>query len=56
MNKPIYMDYNATTPVAKEVMDAMLPYFEEHFGNPSSAHIYAQEPKRSEEHTSEPSH
>jgi cysteine desulfurase len=38
--RPIYLDYNATTPVAPEVVDAMLPYLREHFGNPSSAHSY----------------
>jgi len=39
MTEPtIYLDYNATTPVLAEVVDAMLPYFREHFGNPSSAH------------------
>jgi cysteine desulfurase len=32
----IYLDHNATTPVAPEVLDAMLPYLREHFGNPSS--------------------
>ncbi|AMV72461.1 cysteine desulfurase NifS [Desulfuromonas carbonis] len=37
MNK-IYMDYNATTPVRPEVFDAMLPFFREQFGNPSSVH------------------
>ncbi len=36
--KPIYLDYNATTPIAKDVADAMLPYLYEHFGNPSSSH------------------
>lgn len=35
---PIYLDYNATTPVLPEVLDAMLPYLREQFGNPSSAH------------------
>jgi cysteine desulfurase len=35
---PIYLDYNATTPLLPEVVDAMLPYLREHFGNPSSAH------------------
>lgn len=37
---PIYLDYNATTPVDPRVVDAMLPYLSEHFGNPSSAHFY----------------
>lgn len=37
---PLYLDYNATTPVAPEVVDAMLPFFMQHFGNPSSAHHY----------------
>jgi cysteine desulfurase len=38
MNEPIYLDYNATTPVAPEVLDAMLPFSRERFGNPSSSH------------------
>lgn len=38
--RPIYLDYNATTPIAPEVVEAMLPFLEEHFGNPSSAHPY----------------
>ncbi|MGD1993270.1 MAG: cysteine desulfurase family protein [Anaerolineae bacterium] len=37
---PIYLDYNATTPIAPEVAEAMLPYLYEHFGNPSSGHLY----------------
>jgi cysteine desulfurase len=37
---PIYLDYNATTPIRPEVVDAMLPYLREHFGNPSSGHVY----------------
>jgi cysteine desulfurase len=36
MEKPIYLDYNATTPVAPEVAEAMLPFIQAHFGNPSS--------------------
>ena len=40
--QPIYLDYNATTPVLPEVVDAMLPYLREHFGNPSSDHVYGQ--------------
>lgn len=40
--KPIYLDYNATTPVDPEVLKAMLPYLKEHFGNPSSGHSYGK--------------
>jgi len=39
---PIYLDHNATTPLLPEVVDAMLPYLLEHFGNPSSRHIYGR--------------
>ena len=39
----IYMDYAATTPVRPEVVQAMLPYFSENFGNPSSIYELAQE-------------
>lgn len=42
MNAPIYLDYNATTPVAPEVVDAMLPFLREHFGNPSSSHPFGR--------------
>lgn len=35
---PVYLDFNATTPVAPEVLAAMLPFLREHYGNPSSAH------------------
>lgn len=38
----IYLDYAATTPVDSRVFDAMLPYFTENFGNPSSTHRYGQ--------------
>jgi cysteine desulfurase len=37
---PIYLDYNATTPVDPVVVEAMLPYLSTHFGNPSSTHRY----------------
>lgn len=37
--EPIYLDYNATTPIAPEVVDAMLPYLRDHFGNPSSSPV-----------------
>lgn len=40
MNPPIYLDYNATTPVALEVADAIQPFLDVHFGNPSSSHAY----------------
>ncbi len=43
--KPVYLDYNATTPIAKEVADAMLPFLYTDFGNPSSAHSYGVKAK-----------
>lgn len=43
MTHPIYLDHNATTPVAPEVVQAILPFLHESFGNPSSAHAYGQE-------------
>ncbi len=46
MSKPIYLDYNATTPHDPEVIEAMRPFFEEEFGNPSSAHYYGSKPKQ----------
>jgi len=39
-SKPIYLDYNATTPIVKEVADAMVPYLYGGFGNPSSSHPF----------------
>ncbi|MSU76823.1 MAG: cysteine desulfurase [Gemmataceae bacterium] len=39
---PIYLDTNATTPIDPAVLDAMLPYLQTHFGNPSSTHIYGK--------------
>jgi cysteine desulfurase len=41
----IYLDYNATTPIDKEVADAMKPYLYEFFGNPSSSHSYGAKTK-----------
>jgi cysteine desulfurase len=38
--KPIYMDHNATTPLREEVLEAMMPYLVEHFGNASSLHSF----------------
>jgi len=37
---PIYLDHNATTPLLPEVFEAMLPYLRDHFGNPSSGHVF----------------
>jgi len=44
--KPIYLDYNASTPLLPEVTDAMLPFLKNVFGNPSSSHFYGQESKQ----------
>ncbi|MGB7061845.1 MAG: selenide, water dikinase SelD [Candidatus Zixiibacteriota bacterium] len=43
--KPIYLDHNATTPVDPEVAEAMLPFLQEYFGNPSSGHWYGTQTK-----------
>ncbi len=45
MNKRIYMDYSATTPMKKEVLDAMMPYMTEHYGNASSVHSFGRDAK-----------
>ena len=42
MSTPIYLDYNATTPIAPEVFDAMLPWLRGEFGNPSSTHPFGR--------------
>jgi cysteine desulfurase len=43
-HRPIYLDCHATTPVDQRVLEAMLPYFTEHFGNPASVnHLYGWE-------------
>jgi cysteine desulfurase len=43
MNRQVYLDHNASTPVHPEVVAAMLPYFSERFGNPSSVHGFGRE-------------
>ncbi|MFE9643172.1 cysteine desulfurase family protein [Streptomyces sp. NPDC006365] len=43
---PVYLDYNATTPVDPRVAEAIHPYLADWFGNPSSSHPYAAAPKR----------
>lgn len=49
MAQPIYLDYNGTTPHDPEVIEAMRPYFEREFGNPSSSHWYGIIPKKAVE-------
>ena len=46
MKNPIYLDYNATTPHDPEVIEAMRPFLEKEFGNPSSTHWYGIAPKK----------
>jgi cysteine desulfurase len=45
MKKPVYLDYNATTPIDSEVADAMLPYLQTFFGNPSSSYSIGRHTK-----------
>jgi cysteine desulfurase len=47
--QPIYLDYNATTPVDPAVAEAMQPYILHHYGNPSSTHAYGQATKEAVE-------
>lgn len=47
MSKVVYMDNNATTRVAPEVLEAMLPYYSELYGNPSSMHTFGGQVEKS---------
>lgn len=47
--KPVYLDYNATTPIDPAVAEAMMPFIYEHFGNPSSGHVFGQTAKKAVE-------
>lgn len=47
---PIYLDYNATTPIDKEVASSIIPFITKHFGNPSSPYIYGRRTKEAIDH------
>lgn len=51
--KPIYLDYNATTPIDPKVLESMLPFLQSNFGNPSSSHVYGRIPKEAVEKSRE---
>ncbi len=53
MKKPIYLDYNATTPIDPEVREAMAPYLGEHFGNPSTSYVYGKRAREAIDHARE---
>jgi hypothetical protein len=46
----IYLDYNGTTPIYPQVLESMMPYFTSHYGNPSSSHIFGNEPRCAIDH------
>lgn len=50
---PVYLDHSATTPVAPEVLEAMLPFFDRAFGNPSAIYTIGQEAREAVEHARE---
>ena len=51
--EPIYLDYNATTPIDPQVAQAMLPYIHQHYGNPSSSHTIGVAAKKGVDHARE---
>ncbi len=51
--RDVYMDYAATTPIRPEVVEAMLPYLREDFGNPLSLHSYGEKPRQALEEARE---
>jgi len=54
LQRPIYLDSHSTTPVDRRVLETMLPYFSDHFGNPaSSTHIYGWEAESAVRHARE---
>jgi cysteine sulfinate desulfinase/cysteine desulfurase-like protein len=50
---PVYLDYNATTPVDARVAEAARPYWDQWFGNPSSDHAYSERPRQAVARTRE---
>lgn len=53
MRKQIYLDYAASTPVDKKVLEAMMPYLRRHYGNPSSTHRLGQKTRAAIEYARE---
>jgi len=53
LQQPLYFDYNATTPIDPAVLEAMLPWLTEQFGNPSSAHEYGRQAQHAVAHARE---
>ena len=52
--RPIYLDHHATTPLAEEVLDSMIPYYREQFGNAGSPHHwYGRQASDAVEHARE---
>ncbi len=47
--RQIYLDHSATTPLDKSVLEAMMPYLEEHFGNPNSIHTWGRQARKAVE-------
>jgi len=47
--KPIYLDYNASTPLDPEVAETMMPFLKDNYGNPSSKHWYGRAAKKTVE-------
>ena len=51
--REVYLDYSASTPVDPRVLEVMMPYFSEVYGNPSSAHRYGRAAERAVEESRE---
>lgn len=51
--EPVYFDHNATTPVADEVWERMLPFFRQHYGNASSRHGFGRQARQAVEEARE---